>query len=242
MSVKTRPIDRRFLPPVKGVDLEQALNFIALKDVTTSFAYDHYTGSRLVYERGRRPALEAVLRKVGVKGLKPMQVVDKLARYVATEVPWAGFYAQRKGRPLPVDRDMTEEQIIRSGFGWCNEQARVFCCLTQVAGIASRLVFACNEAKHYGHVVCEVLLPSGWMMVDQSFGFCFHIKQKPVRAADVFHKPKIRAHFEPVYRKLCLKLTETLGMKIMKGSFNMALAPNPLDGFKDIGFCNHFAR
>jgi transglutaminase-like putative cysteine protease len=242
MPAAIRPIDRRFRPPVRGVDLEQSLNYIALADVSPRFVYDHYTGSRLVYERGSRPVLEKIVRRVVGRRADPLRTVQRLAVYVAKEVPWAGFFAQRTGKRLPPDRGLTEEQIIRSGFGWCNEQARVLCCLTQIAGVPSRLVFACNARKRYGHVVCETLLPAGWMMVDESFGYCFLMGRRPVRALDVFHKPRVRAHFEPIYRKLCRDLTAVLGLEIMKGSFDMALAPNPLDGFKDLGYCNHFVR
>ena len=237
---KVRPIDRRFLPPVKGVDLEQSLNFIDIRDVTERFAYDCYTGARLPYVRGSRPRLEAVARKVtrGAKG--PLAQVQAIAKFVAEDVQWAGFYARKTGRRLKPDRNMSEEDIIRSGIGWCNEQARVFCCLTQVLGIPSRLVFACNERKHYGHVITEALLPSGWMAVDQSFGYLFMMKRKPVRAAHIFHKPACRAHFEPIYRKMCHGLVRELGREIMERDFGMGASANPLDGFTDIGYCNHF--
>ncbi len=237
---KVRPIDRRFLPPVKGVDLEQSLNFIDMRDVTERFAYDCYTGARLPYVRGSRPQLESIARKVtsGAKG--PLAQVRAVAEFVAQKVPWAGFYSKETGRRLKVDRNMSEEDLIRSGYGWCNEQARVFCCLTQVLGIPSRLLFACNERKHYGHVVTEVLLPSGWLTVDQSFGYLFLMKGKPVRAAHIFHRRACRAHFEPIYRKLCHDLMDDLGGEIMKRDFGMGASPNPLDGFTNIGYCNHF--
>ena len=241
MSIAKRHIDCRFMPPVKGVDLEQALNYIALADTTLKFVYENYTASRLAYERGSRSALEGIVKKIIGRNSNPLKTVELLSKFVAKKTLWAGFYFKHTGKHLPPDRNMTEEQIIRSGYGWCNEQARVFCVLTQIAGIPSRLVFASNNRKHYGHVVCEVLLPSGWMTVDQSFGFCFRIGNKPVRAADVFHKPGMRAHFEPIYRKLCADLASAIGMQAMQG-FKMAIAPNPIDGFKDLGFCNHFVH
>lgn len=240
MKRGTRPIDRRFQPPVKGVDLEQALNYIALADVGRRFVEERFTASRLPYIRGNRPVLDRLARRVAGRGATPLQVAQRLATFVATKVPWAGFYEKHRGRRLPTDRGLSEEAIIRSGYGWCNEQARVYCALTQAAGLVSRLVFAANPAKRYGHVVCEVLLPGGWMLVDESFGFCFRMRGRSVNAGDVSHDPKVRAHFTPIYRKMCRELTATLGEKIMRGSFDMALAPNPLDGFKDLGFCNHF--
>lgn len=235
-----RSIDKRFMPGVRGVDLEQSLNYIALDDVTERFAYDRYTGARLPYARGSRPALEKLARRLTGGARGPADKVGRLTAFVATEVKWAGFFKLETGRALPPDRAMTEEELIESGYGWCNEQARVLCALTQVAGIPSRLVFAANLRKRYGHVVVEALLPEGWMTIDQSLGYCFRARGKPVRASRIWRHPATRACLQPVYRRLCDDLIATLGKGILAGSFNMALAKDPLDGFADIGYHNHF--
>jgi len=238
----TRPIDKRFLPPVAGVDLEQSLNYINLDDVGESFAYNRYTASRLPYVKGSRPRLEAIAAKAIGKARSPRDRVQKLADYVATEVPWAGFYEKRTGRRCPPDRAMSEEKLISSRVGWCNEQARVFCALTQVVGISSRLLFAGNLRKHYGHVITEVLLPSGWLAVDQSFGFLFEMNGKPVRASRIYLNQRCRSYFQPIYARLCNDLIATLGRDLLQDSFAMCLAKDPLDGFTDIGFHNHFVH
>ncbi len=237
----TRPIDQRYKPPVKGIDLAQALNYIDARDVTPRFLYDRYTASRLTYVPGSRPGLEKVVRDLRCDGRAPVDKVQSIANFVAQEMLWAGYYEKKEGRPLAPDRNMREEDLLESGFGWCNEQARVFCALTQIAGVPSRLVFAANLRKRYGHVVCEVLLPEGWMMVDESFGYCFQMGRKPVRALDVFGAPKPRRYFEPIYKDMCQKLLAELGHEILDEWFGMSVAPDPLDGFKDLGFCNHWA-
>lgn len=235
-----RKIDKRFMPKVKGLDLEQSLNYIDLADVTESFIYDNYTGARLAYEKGSHPALESLAKRLTAGARTPMQKVEKLLAFVAHEVKWAGFFKQATGKALPPDRDMDEEELILSGYGWCNEQARVLCALTQVLGIPSRLVFASNMKKHYGHVVVEVLLPEGWMTVDESLGYCFLMRGKPVRASRIWNDPKTRAYFRPIYKKMCVDLIATLGKENLIGSFNMSLGPDPLDGFSSIGYHNHF--
>lgn len=235
-----RPIDKRFRPPVKGIDLAQALNFIELEQVGIGFIYDHYTGARLPYVPGSRPELEDIAKRLVVQSTSPLARVRRIARYVAHHVRWAGYYQKETGRQLPTDRGATEEEIIRSQFGWCNEQARVFCALTQAAGIPSRIVFACNKATKYGHVVSEVLLPEGWLVVDQSFPCIFMMRNKPVRACDLYHRRSTHAFFAPRYRKLCRQMLRNLGESLLRESFRMALAEDPLDGFKDLGYHNHF--
>lgn len=235
-----RTIDKRFYPPVKGTDLEQSLNYIALEDVTESFINDRYTGARLPYTPGSRPALEELAKRLAKGAKTPLAKVERLTAFVANEVKWAGFYQQATGRRLPAGRDMTEEELIVSGNAWCNEQARVLCALTQVLGIPSRMVFGANLKKRYGHVVTEVLLPEGWMLVDESLGYCFRLKGRPVCASRIWNDPKTRAAFRPIYKKLCADLIGVLGLKVLKGSFDMALGPDPLDGFSYIGYHNHF--
>ena len=56
----------------------------------------------------------------------------------------------------------TEEEVIKKCSGMCNEQARVFCVLCQVAGIPSRYV------GHYvgGHGVSEAFVEGRWAYFD----------------------------------------------------------------------------
>lgn len=241
-AAPARHIDQRYMPRVGGIDLEQSLNYIAVADAGVDFCYRAYTGSRLPYKKGARPVLERIAHEVtsGVKD--PREATLRLTEWVAGKVAWAGYYWKQKGRRLTTDLALSEEDLIEQGFGWCNEQARVLCGLTQVVGIPSRIVFACNKAGNYGHCVTEVLLPDGWLMLDESFGYPFEMDGRPVRAVDVFGDAEARAHFEPIYKKLCDDLIRELGHSILDGDFAMSVSPNPLDGFEVIGFHNHFVH
>jgi transglutaminase-like putative cysteine protease len=141
--MKKRKIDQRFKPPVKGIDLFQSMNYIALKDVSVDFIYGNYSSSTICHVPGSRPVLEKLARSLRIRPHNAYRQTAALAKYVAEEVLWAGFYERKTGHKLAPDRNMTEEQILRSGYGWCNEQARLFSALTQICGIPSRLVFAC---------------------------------------------------------------------------------------------------
>ena len=238
--MKPRKIDQRFRPRVSGIDLWQAMNYIALKDVTTDFIYNAYTSSVLGYVPGSRPGLERLARKVAAGVRSSEAAVDALVRHVAREIRWAGFYEQQEGRRLPADRNLSEERIAASRFGWCNEQARLVCALAIVSGIPARLVFGSNAVRRYGHVVCEALTGKGWMLVDPSLGFCFMRAGQPVNAWAVYHDSSMRRYFAPRYRALCRRLEADLGRDLLERSFAMAITTNPLNGFRDLGFCNHF--
>ena len=233
-----RTIDQRWMspPPVAGVDLMHAFNFIPVKDVGVDFLYDRYTASNIFYRSGSRPKLEAIVKRV-IAGCKDeLSKVKALARYIPEELPWAGVYTKRTGKPLPGDRDMSEEELIESGFGWCNEQSRVFCCLAQIAGVPSRMVFAGSD-KGWGHVTSEVLLESGWMLVDQTMGFCFEKDGQAVRAVDVYGDEQIREYFAQPYKEAVLAARETIAKETVGG---LLAADIPIECFMIIGIHNHF--
>lgn len=237
-----RHIDQRYKPRVGGIDLEQSLNYIAVADAGVDFCYRCYTGSRLPYQKGARPVLEKIAAEVTAGSTDQREAVLRLNDWVSRKVAWAGYHWKHKGKRLATDLALSEENLIEQGYGWCNEQVRVLCCLTQVIDIPSRIVFACNQAGNYGHCVTEVLLAGQWLMLDESFGYAFEFNGRPVRAVDVFGDPKMREHFQPIYKKMCDDLLKELGHSILDGDFAMSVAPNPLDGFEVIGFHNHFVH
>jgi hypothetical protein len=227
------------MPAVGGIDLEQALNYIALADVPLDFIYDKYTGGRTIYTAGSRPVLEGLAAKLVSGVTDELGKIEKLTKFVAEEVPWAGYYHQAMGHRLAYNRNLDEEGLIASGYGWCNEQARLLCALTQIIGITSRLVFAAAR-KGGGHVVVEILTSQGWLLIDQSFGYLFINNGKITDAYNVWHNKENREYFEPVYKKLCEKLTQELGEDILKDEFSMSQLSNPLDGFEILGYHNYF--
>jgi transglutaminase-like putative cysteine protease len=236
-----RRIDRRYesqaYPPVIGIDLIQALNYIPVEEVGENFAYEGYTSSKTFYRQGSRPLLEDTVHKILGNENDEWAKVRKLARAFPDIVPHAMLYHKKTGTVLPGNRGLTEEDILELGYGWCNEQARVFCCFAQIAEIPSRLVFAGNPERRYGHTVTEVLLPEGWMMVDQTKGFCFINDGKPIRAVDVYNNIQCREYFEPIYRDQVFAWRKELPAEAVEG---MIASDNPLDGYKTIGFCNYF--
>jgi len=234
-----RTIDTRYMPAVSGIDLEQALNYIALADVSLDFIYDKYTSGRMIYTAGSRPVLEGLAANLTGGIADELEKIEKLTEFVARKVPWAGYYHQAMGHRLAYNRNLDEEDLIASGYAWCNEQARLLCALTQIIGIPSRLVFA-GARKGGGHVVVEVLTSKGWLLADQSFGYLFINDGKIVDAYNVWHNKQNREYFKPIYKKLCTQLTRDLGKVLLKDEFSMSQLTNPLDGFEILGYHNYF--
>jgi transglutaminase-like putative cysteine protease len=247
MNCTQRKIDQRKIPRVKGIDLVQSMNYIKVEDVGTNFAYDNYTSSMIFYRQESRPLLEKIVNKITDDKQAQLDKVRAVTDYVSNEIKWAGYFKADTGEELPADLALSEEEIIARGYGWCNEQARVFCCLTQIAGITSRMVFAKNSQRQYGHAVSEVLLPNGWMLVDQSHNFCFIKDDEPVRGVDVYNDPQCRAYFADIYKKLMEEVRQQLPKSAYSrpgaGNSNdegMIGSQTPLDGFKEIGVYNYF--
>lgn len=70
-NTQLRKIDQRIEPPVAGIDLEQALNYVDLDVSGEEFLHEHYTGTRLPYVRGSRPLLEKIAGDVSGGALNP---------------------------------------------------------------------------------------------------------------------------------------------------------------------------
>jgi hypothetical protein len=75
------------------------------------------------------------------------------------------------GPACQTDRNLEDEPLLASGIGFCNEQARVYVRLCQVAGIPARLIFLFYADRKGGHVVAEFFTGGRWHLADASW-FC----------------------------------------------------------------------
>jgi len=153
---------------VAGIDLEQCQKQLRLHAVTESILYGlHNQPHRLSYSEGSRPELEAAARSAGA-------YVHASRRQAAEDA--MDWVRQNVAHPLTFkhnvssNRAATEEQIIASGFGWCNEQSRVFIALCQLNGIPGRLCFLWHANLRCGHTATEVYLNGRWAFFDPTFG------------------------------------------------------------------------
>ncbi len=150
--------------PVAGIDREQAQSMVRLCPETAPVLYGpEFSPRAIAYRAGSRPLLEAV--PAGLPCRTSRDSVDSIHTWVREHVRHphlAGFVAP--------DRALSEEGLIDSGVGWCNEQARVFIALCGVAGIPARLCFLFHSNERCGHTATEVWLEGKWAFCDVTFG------------------------------------------------------------------------
>jgi hypothetical protein len=131
-----------------------------LCEATAEYLYAGHTPLEVRCVRGTRPELEKRLERIldgkrtdRERALAIMRFVRDLYRLR----PQTG-----EGGADDLFHGGIEEEVIKKGSRMCNEQSRVFCVLSQVAGMPARYI------GHMvgGHGVSEVYLEGGWAYFD----------------------------------------------------------------------------
>src|SRR2546423_7188034 len=144
---------------VGGIDRAQTHSMIRLCDETEALLYGYEFSPRSIrYRVGSRPALERIASNLDGDPAAAMEWVRRNVRHPN----FAGHV-----RP---DRAMTEEELIDSGVGWCNEQCRVFIALCEVMELPARLCFLFHANGKTAHTATEVFLQQKWAFHDVTFG------------------------------------------------------------------------
>jgi len=153
-----------------GLDLWQANHFVAYRPETAAYIYSDngYTPRETEYLQGALPACErlAARHTAGLNGGR-----DKAAALLTRALPDVLLHPgiPPLGPKCPKDRGLDDEGLLKTGVGYCNEQARVFVRLCQVSGIPARLVFLFYADRVQGHVVAEFYADGRWAMADSSW-------------------------------------------------------------------------
>ena len=148
---------------VAGIDREQAHNMVRLCPETEAVLYgSEYSPTNIRYRRGSRPELEKIASQLAgeTDRERALAAMDWVYRNVGHP------YIVGHMRP---DRAYTEEQLIDSKCGWCNEQARVFIGLCQVMEIPARLCFINHVNALCGHTTAEAYVDGRWAFFDPTF-------------------------------------------------------------------------
>ena len=144
---------------VGGIDRAQTHSMIRLCDETEALLYGYEFSPRSIrYRVGSRPALERIASNLDGDPAAAMEWVRRNVRHPN----FAGHV-----RP---DRAMTEEELIESGVGWCNEQCRVFIAFCEVMELPARLCFLFHANGKTAHTATEVFLQQKWAFHDVTFG------------------------------------------------------------------------
>ncbi|MEU6411994.1 transglutaminase family protein [Microbispora sp. NPDC046933] len=149
--------------PVAGIDLDQARGQLRLAPETEPLLYGAPPPA-ITYVPGARPRLEPVV--AALPAGSPREFAVAANRWVNAHVTHPHHLPER----IPPDRALAEEQIIASGSGWCNEQARVLVALAGLRGVPGRLCFAVHANLRCGHTAVELFLDGGWAFFDPTFG------------------------------------------------------------------------
>lgn len=155
--------------PVAGLDREQTQSMVRLCPETEAVLYGEaptvegrpFSPEAIAYHPGARPVLETIV--AGFTG-------DAQAR-ARQAMTWTATHVRHPHHvgPLAPDRRLTEEQLIESGVGWCNEQTRVFIALCEVMEIPARVCFVFHANQVCGHTCAEVRLDNRWAFFDVTF-------------------------------------------------------------------------
>lgn len=188
---------------VEGIDLEQPMNAILVTDETIPVLYGpDYSPTRLRYTPGSRPVLEQIVATL--PGATPRERMLAALNWTATQVkhPYLhGFTAK--------NRAMTEEELIASGTGWCNEQARVFIALCEVMGIPGRVCFLTHENGLCGHATAEAYVDGKWAWCDPTFNVSVELPDGTLGTAAELSgpfRPYAHAAYRPVLAECFPKL------------------------------------
>ncbi len=155
---------------------------------TASYLYGAYTPKRTRYVRGSRPELEwhveVALKNARTRAGKAAALLRHVNRVVlhTMYVP-----------PELHELGGTEEHILRRGFGYCNESARVLVMLAQIAGLPARLLFVRLRGGSR-HVMTEILTGKKWGFFDPSFNLCLPVGRAFASALDVQRSKRLQEH------------------------------------------------
>lgn len=168
--------------PVAGIDRQQAQSIVRHCAFTDEYLYRPPKPIR--YRRGARPVLE----KIRVTS------APEAMRWVYENICHPHLVGN-----IPADRAFTEEQIIESRRGWCNEQARVFVALCEVNEIPARLCFLFHAYRQCGHVAAEAWDGQKWVFYDPTF----NVSLSGVEARMVFrgHWDAMSAAYQPALER-----------------------------------------
>jgi len=155
-----------------GVDLWQANHFVVYRQETAEYLYRQYSPTRVAYPGGTLLRYEKLVARHTAKLNSDR---EKALALLTRAMPEAILHPSIPpyGPDCPPNRAMSDEDLLKSQTGWCNEQARVFVRLCQVAGIPARMIFLFYSDRKSGHVVAEFYAEGRWSMVDSSWCCAF---------------------------------------------------------------------
>lgn len=125
----------------------------------------------VAYQRGSRPALEAIAASALGNAFHEVQKAVALTRFCC-RIPRTGSDPQLftgngdLGDAAEHEWGGTEEELVAGGCPLAAEGARLLCALAQVAGLHARMVFLASVDPPERHTVTELFVGGRWSLFD----------------------------------------------------------------------------
>ncbi len=164
-----------------GVDVEIVESQLGLCEKTAEHIYSDFTPLEIRYRPGSRPQLEKVVAEATRPGMSERETVFALLRRCRDN--------RHRGLASPnLFYGGSEEELLKRGAHMCNEIARVFVCLCQVAGIPARV----HSSHITGHMMAEVYVDGRWAWADPMKGMAPRLDDNRLANAwDLFCDPQL---------------------------------------------------
>ena len=189
---------------VYGNDLEQIHNMILYAPETSSYLKHDYSPTGSAYRDGTRSFLQGIALKVTEGYNCEYERIEALLSWVSYNVR----HALVLNNAAP-DSYLSEEDIISRGWGWCNEQARVFNCLAQTCDLMTRICFLMHESGTWGHTVTEVFLDNEWVFADPTIGIMLRSDHNSfLTVSDIQNESSAKVLFDYQYRCAQINIIE----------------------------------
>ena len=192
---------------VAGIDRYHANHFVVYRPETADYLYSEYTPTTIDYPRGLLPSYENAVAPLLSEGGSQTELLERLMLGPVLELtphPTVPPYGPR----VPANRNLDDEALLASGSAWCNEQARVFTRMCQMAGIPARMIFLFFGNGKNGHTIAEAYADGQWIMADASWMVVFRDEAGTAMTAAECHNPANRERVQAIYRQRC----EMLGL------------------------------
>ena len=168
---------------VAGMDLYHANYYVVYRPETAEYLYSGYTPENVDYMPGTLPGYERIADKYTEADMSDTEkALTLLKEALPAEFRHVGT-PPYLGRTKRADRALLDEELLASGGGWCNEQARVFIRLCQVLGIQGRMIHLGGQS----HTTAEFYADGQWVLVDVSFYFASRDKEGNLLSAARSH-------------------------------------------------------
>lgn len=223
--------------PVDGIDRYHSWTQVRLAPETASFLYEDFTSTNIKYFKGSRPALEKIIDDIFAEknDASDKEKVLAILRWVSENLMHAKFF---RG-DIPGSRALTEEELLESGWGWCNEQSRLFVSLAQIAGYPARMCSIYHAEGIHSHMTTEVFVDDKWSFADATIATVVELPDGSwASAKEISWDPSVKELTDKAYAKSLREMHDRFSGGVIDAESVWFKEP-PHNMFAHIGLSNY---